>query len=329
MRKVKWAILFILISLVLSFCVYGGNFNKNKDKTIKVLLSDYDGEEKFPALIVDKIIKYSNKENIDIVYKDAKCSKENQLKDIKDASDMDYDAIICIPADGNFAGKVVKYNEKLPIVFVNNNPGEEILQEDKVVYVGAKEEQIATYQAEYILKYFSSKEKKEINVVIFKGKEGHDATIKRTKAVKEAFEQSRVKVNYVFEDTGNWLSDMSYEKFNVFLKTKQDFDCVICNNDAMAIGVAKCYNENNIDFDKYPIVGIDATKEGGESIINNEIKFTVYQSPEGEAEYAVEAVIALAKGKSISQIPYTDDKHKNIWIPCQKVDKSNAKDFYR
>ena len=96
----------------------------------------------------------------------------------------------------------------------------------------------------------------------------------------------------------------------------------------MALGVCESYKENNIEFDEHPILGIDATCEGIESIRNNEMKLTVYQSAVNEGKYSIDAIKLMLEGKSIDKFTYTDKECKNIWIPLKKVTSDNVDNIY-
>jgi inositol transport system substrate-binding protein len=56
-----------------------------------------------------------------------------------------------------------------------------------------------------------------------------------------------MNVEYVFEDNANWGRQEAEKMFNVFLYTCRKFDCVIENNDEMALGVINSLKEHNID----------------------------------------------------------------------------------
>ena len=55
--------------------------------------------------------------------------------------------------------------------------------------------------------------------------------------------------------------------------------------------------------------------------------FTVYQSATGQGEYIVKAAMEIAKGNSIKDIDYATEDCKYVWVPFEKVDSSNVKNY--
>lgn len=95
----------------------------------------------------------------------------------------------------------------------------------------------------------------------------------------------------------------------------------------MALGIIDACKEENIDLDKLPVLGIDATANGCEAIENGDMAFTVYQSGKGQGTAAVEAAAHLANGESVGSMDGVTDDGKYVWVPFEKVDKSNVSDY--
>ena len=95
----------------------------------------------------------------------------------------------------------------------------------------------------------------------------------------------------------------------------------------MAVGVVQAMKEVGLDPGKIPVVGVDATTEGCQSIIDGGMQFTVYQSATGQGAAAIQTAIALAtKGTAKGIEGLTEDGYY-VWVPYEPVDASNVKDY--
>lgn len=279
----------------------------------------------FRSTLMEQAEKTAKELGASITFVDSENVLEKQLAQIDEAVSQGYDVIICNPVDIDTTLQLQVAAGDTPIVFWNSCPDASRLKAGKYVYVGSNEGDAGSFQAEYILDKFADKD--EINVAVFMGQKLHSATLGRTNNLKHSLKQSGKKINYVFADFADWDQAAAKEQMDLFLKTGQEFDCVACNNDSMALGVIESMKEYNIDFDKVPVLGVDATADGCAAIEAGEMSFTVYQSAVGQGEYAVKAAALLAKGDSLTKLEYTAEDEKYVWVPFEKVDKNNYKNY--
>lgn len=294
----------------------GGNIR------ILLTLSEMDT---FRQTLVEAAEKVADERGVQLEVMDAQGSIENQVAHIKLAASEGYDVILCAPVSIDTAVELKASAEDIPIIFFNSCPEDKQLKADQYMYVGSDEGAAGQYQAEYVLERLADKE--EINVILLKGAASHSATPGRTKGVKQTLEASGKKINYVFEDYADWDADKAGEMFEIFLKTGAAADCVICNNDSMALGVVEACKKAGIDLNQLLILGVDATADGCLAIQNGEMAFTVYQSATGQGQAAVEAAIELASGASAKNVEGISDDGKYVWVPFEKVDSSNVDEY--
>lgn len=108
-----------------------------------------------------------------------------------------------------------------------------------------------------------------------------------------------------------------------------DYDCVICNNDAMALGVIEAMKSKGVDPTEIPLVGIDATVDGCEAVKNGEMAMTVFQNPVGQGYGAVMAAINMITGKPINEGTEfeTDESGRLVWVPFEPVYLDNVDEY--
>ncbi len=317
-----------MLAIVTTFSVAGcGNASTNAGGAsidgsgVKVFFSTVVLDD-FKELVMNSVVEAGSRTGVTVDLGAPCATADEQVEQIREASTKGYSAIICNPVDTDTALQLEIAAGEVPIIFTNSQPDEEHLSADKYIYVGSYEIDAGMMQAEYVWNKLGKPS--SINVVIFQGQPGHPAAINRTKAVKKYFKDNGIDATYVFNDTAYWDTEKAAEGFKIFLRTKQPYDCVICNNDSMALGVVQAMQELGIDTAKIPVVGIDATADGCQSILDGGMQFTVYQSASGQGAACVEAAIALAKKGTIKDVEYVTPDCRYVWVPFSPVDKANA-----
>lgn len=322
----KRALLLYLLTLcciLAAGCSKSSGNEKSSGGKLNIMFTNSDGSDAFRSTLADAAQKAAEAEGMTMEVKDAKGSSEIQMNQIKDAKDAD--VIICALCDAGAAQQMEALAGNKPIIFINSAPEEEYLQKDRYIYVGSDEAVAGKLQAQYVLDQYASKD--TLNIAIFKGESTHSATKGRTKANKATLEASGKTIHYVYEDYADWSTDTAAKMFRQFLKTGQDVDAVICNNDAMAVGVAQAAEQEKLDLSKLLILGVDATADGLSLIEKGKMACTIFQSAEGQGEAAVRAAKKLASGDSITSLDGAEKNGLYVWVPFESITADNVSEY--
>lgn len=255
----------------------------------------------------------------------AEYSVETQDAQMKNACEDGCDVFLCGPVSADIVTELKAAAGETPIVFINNAPDDGQLETDHYIYVASDEFMAGQYQAEYILENFKNKD--EINVAILKGPKDASGAAGRTNGLKQTLAASGKKINYVFEDNADWSTDKAKEMMGIFLDTGNSVDCVAANNDDMALGAIAAWEKAGRDLDSVLFLGVDASTNGCQSIMDGKLDFTVYQAIASQITAAVEAAGKLAVGDSIKDIEGATEDGKYILIPFEKVDAGNVAQY--
>lgn len=324
MRKKRGILLGLAMSVMLALAGCGGDGGAASNKDVKILLV-LNQMDSFRETLVAAARDTAEAEGVQFEFKDAEGSIEKQVNYLKSAKQEGYNVILCSPVSAETVVELKASAGDIPIVFINSCPDEKQLKEGEYVYAGSDEYVAGQFQAEYVLDKLADRQ--EINVVLLKGEKAHSATNGRTKGVKQTLESSGKTIHYVFEDYADWDQELAKHLFETFLRTGSPVDCVLCENDSMALGVIEACREADIDLNTLPVLGVDATADGCAAIKSGEMAFTVCQSGTGQGEAAVKAAIRFAKGESLDSLEGVSEDGKYVWVPFEKVDSTNVSQY--
>ncbi|MBR5356952.1 MAG: substrate-binding domain-containing protein [Lachnospiraceae bacterium] len=292
---------------------------------VKILMTIHDDTDTFLNTLIEAMQAKAQASGVTLEIVTCGGDATVQREQIAKAASSGYDAVICRLADATTILQMEIAAGDMPIVFVNNEPSADYLKADKFIYVGSFEQDAGRYQAEYVWNGLGKPS--SLNVIIMEGMKGHAAVPQRTNAVKYFFLDNGVDANIVFCDYGDWSDSVAYNKLEMFKLTKQPFDCIICNNDPMAIGAINWLKDNGYDTKKILVAGIDATDSGCDAIRSGDMFMTVLQDTVGQGEAAIESAVTLAKGKSVSTLSGATEDLKYVWVPFVPITPSNIDQY--
>ncbi len=269
---------------------------------------------------------------VNLTTQDAQNDAAKQQQMIESARNAENDAIIINLVDPASAASMIESAGDTPVVLVNRFPTDEsVLEAGKVVYVGSDELTSGKFQGEYLVDYFNEKGQTDVTYVMVQGTLGQTSVINRTASVIQALEDGGLNISlYGAELAGEYDRATAIEVFSPLISSGEiEFDCVISNNDAMALGVIEAMEQKGLDPASIPIVGIDATADGRQAIKDGKLAMSVFQDPTGQGKGAILAAVNLIEGNDLAEgSDYeANDDQTILWVPFEPVTADNVADY--
>lgn len=267
---------------------------------------------------------------------DAQNDSARQIQYIETCANSGQKAVIVLLVDADAAQSLVDAAGDMKVIFVNRPPTDlNVLAADNVSYVGSDEDTSGYYQGEYLAEFFKEQGKTEISYLMLQGTLGQVSTTKRSAGVLKALEDNGVTAT---EASSPLVCDYdrptAQEMIAPLLTSGVQFDCIIANNDSMALGAVEACNAAGIDPTSFPIVGIDCTADGAQAIQNGTLAMTVFQNPVGQGRGALVAASNMLEGKALNtglDYPLDDSgeiySDSIVWVPFEPVTKDNVADY--
>ncbi len=264
---------------------------------------------------------------------DAQNDVNAQLELIEEAVEQGADAILLDPADADAAQSAVDTAGSIPLVFVNHAPSDmHILDAEQVAFCGSDEDTAGYLQGEYLASFCHTKGMSEIRYVLLQGELGQTSTTGRSAGVLKALEDNGIKATEASETVvADYGRRTAREVVQPLLAAGTKFDCIIANDDEMALGAIDACEEANIDPSTFPILGIDCTREGAEAVRDGKLTMTVFKNFEGIGKGAVQAAINLIDGDAANVYTSYDADESGesysdsiVWVPYQTVNANNV-----
>ncbi|MBN2299937.1 MAG: galactose ABC transporter substrate-binding protein [Acholeplasmataceae bacterium] len=283
-----------------------------------------------------------------VIYETYDCQNSQIIQNeyIEQLMKDNYPLLIINPVDRlsvyAIINKAIETNTK--IIFINREPLKSDMQLDSdLYYIGADAKQSAELQAEIVMELFGNNpnqlntfDKNDDGIIqafILKGEQGHQDAEARTQYVIETLLDNDFEVDVLDITIANFdmltavlAMDQHIEKYG------NQFEVVLANNDAMAIGAIESLinheyfldsNEDGIidrDLEQWvPVIGIDGLDIAIEMIQNGYLYGTVLNDSQAMVEAIDALTVSLLINNSLNGFDYQITDGQYIWIDYQKL----------
>ena len=258
-------------------------------------------------------------------------SDSQQLIDcVQAANTMGKDAVIINLNAAEDAQACIEAAGDMKVVFINRVPADYGVLSENAAAVASDEHTSGAYQGEFLAKYFQDKGQTDVSYVLLRGTGGLVHTDLRCEGPVKAMEEAGLTVTEAAVIDADYDRETAKNALMEALPEIGDFDCIISNNDAMAIGAIMAMQDLGMDPSEKPIVGIDATTDGVEELKAGNLAMTVFQSHQGQAYGSVMAAINMLEGKELTE--GTDNEISSespyvVYVPFVPVTAENVDTF--
>lgn len=268
-----------------------------------------------------------------VTVRDAVGSQRTQNDQVKEMIDEGCN-ILCINlVDRTDPSEIIDSakEKNIPIIFFNREPvAEDMMQWDKLYYVGAKARQSGQMQGEIaanlILKDKSIDKNHDgkIQYVVLEGEMGHQDAIVRTDSSVETILAKGIKMEKLSYEIANWKRAQAQNRMEQLIRQYGNtIELVLSNNDDMALGALDSYRIMGYTKDNMPMMlGVDGMQEALEAVKDGCLTGTVYNDKEGQAKMMAAIVFASVSGKGLDGIHF--ENLTEVYLPYQKVTIDNV-----
>lgn len=235
-----------------------------------------------------------------LLYYTAEGDAETQIRQVHEALAAGADTLIVNLTNDEAEQQITDIVGDANVVFVNRAPTDRAILNEHAVFVGMDEAQCGTLQGKALAEYFWAKNTgTEIRYLLFQGVPGLENTNERSNgALQSLMDDGFLPVAAAEFQVCNFYRDRAFAAMQALLAESVDYDCIICNNDAMALGVIAALEAAGKDPAAVPIVGVDCTADGAAALDAGKLYMTVDQNAQAQAEAAVTAAVNLAQGNA-------------------------------
>lgn len=306
----------------------GGGDASSGNKNITLVLSQRD---EWLSTLVDAAEAAAKEKGYNMNTVDCLSDVSKAIQFVESARNAGEEVVIVNLVDPSQAGEIIEAAGSMKVVFVNRLPGDMGVLNENAVYVGSNEREAGVYQAKALAEYFKAQGKTDVKYILLNGILGQASTINRTEGVLETLASEGINATEASAPLAcDYDRANAMDQISPLLTSGTQFDCIISNNDAMALGAVEAMKSANMDPSAVPIVGVDCTADGAAAVAAGEMYMTVFQNAVGQGSGAMQAAINLLNGDAIDKdtgLSADSDNPYIVWVPFEPVTADNVANY--
>ena len=324
--------------LVLSGC---SGKSDQTEKTLRVGVITYTQDDPFINGLTDELKAQlkamENKERRIIVsIKSGNDDQQEQNEKVEEMIDAGCDVLCINLVDRTAPSRIIRMarNEDIPVIFFNREPvREDLVQWEKLYYVGCDAEQSGIMQGEIAAEYINShpevdkNEDGKIQYVLLEGEAGHQDAISRTEYSVKTLMKNDVILEKLSYQLADWNRGQAENRMNRLISQYgKEIELVISNNDEMALGAVEAYRTVGYDREDWPVIfGIDGLEDALKAVKAGEMQGSILNDRVDQAKEMAKMAVKLFEGEDFDQENLKEGRY--YFSEYQKVDSSNIDEY--
>ena len=324
--------------LVLSGC---SGKSDQTEKTLRVGVITYTQDDPFINGLTDELKAQlkamENKERRIIVStKSGNDDQQEQNEKVEEMIDAGCDVLCINLVDRTAPSRIIRMarNEDIPVIFFNREPvREDLMQWEKLYYVGCDAEQSGIMQGEIAAEYINSHPEVDknkdgkIQYVLLEGEAGHQDAISRTEYSVKTLMKNDVILEKLSYQLADWNRGQAENRMNRLISQYgKKIELVMSNNDEMALGAVEAYRKAGYVRVDWPVIfGIDGLEEALEAVKAGEMQGSILNDRVDQAKEMAKMAVKLFEGEDFDQESLKEGRY--YFSEYQKVDGSNIDEY--
>ena len=295
----------------------------------------FDLSDPFTYSLAQAVKDETAKRGTEVIEHDASFNADKQLSQVL-ATETGSPKLVNI-VDPKLTAAIIEKarNNSARLVFFNRPIESRLLKEyDQAFFVYNDSAECGRMQAHLIAKYISKHHDIDkdgdgvIKTVLVRGEANNRDAFLRSSNVLNALAERMINVDKVAEFSADWVAEKAYNQMLGVIADLglDEIELIICNNDAMALGVISALQQHGYNAgynqDNYiPVFGVDAVPEALKAVSDGTLAGTILNDAQTTARVAV--ALALEQENNSARIKEREklkiDDDGVIYVPYKMI----------